>query len=1073
MKLQTFLKTIFLCVACFTAVPLFAADYLPNEALQQGITVTGTVTDNTGDPLPGVNIVVKGTSTGQISNVDGKYTLTVPGREAVLVFSFVGFTTQEIPVGNNRNIDVKMNEDTQQIDEVVVVGYGSQKKENLTGAVSMVNMEKVLGDRPVSSVGMALQGAIPGLVITGDAIPGTSSTINIRGTTSINGGSPLILIDNVPGSIDMLNPEDIESVSVLKDAASSAIYGARGAFGVILITTKKGKKNSKFIMNYNNNFGFLHVINQVEQASIIEILETFDHFALDGKYMAEGQVFKDWIGYVKDYNANPSKYPANGIYVPEGQSIYYYLKDNDIQNAVLDKFGFRQNHNVSARGGTDKLTYRMSLGYTDQNGVLVTDKDHYQRITMSTYLSADITPWLTQSVDVRYADSQRSYFEDSDGDIYRTQLPRWHPDGWIVRSIAPDEPALPINSPKNYVLLMDPTKFHTANPRIFARTTIRPLKGLEAIFDYTYDRDDWDKKWYNSPFTMTNQQMGVLPSRTPESGRYRNDKRVTTYSAINTYATYQLSLQETHNFKLMGGYAQEYYYRETLWAQRDDMMNPSTPTLSGATGTMEMRDEYREYAIRSGFFRFNYDYRGRYMLEANGRYDGSSRFPSKNRFAFFPSFSAGWQVVQEKWMTWSKTWLNELKLRVSWGQIGNQNIPEYGFIPDMPALKANWIQGGQLPMTLGMPAMVRDNFTWETAETLDIGVDFRLLKNRLTGTFDWYQRDTRGMLMAEKEFPKVVGAVAPLQNAADLRTRGWEVAVAWRDQIDKWGYGIGFNIFDARTQITKYANEAGLFGSGIYREGMWLGEIWGYTTDGFYTINDFQDGWQNGTWRLKEGVPTINGYNNLRPGDIKFKNLRDDPDNNSVNRIDEGRNTVYDPGDRSIIGNNTLRFQYGANFNVNWKGLDLSAFFQGVGKRQNWMGGALIFPLADGRFGTMYSHQLDFWKPVDPDNGNWNPVNPNPKYARLYAEAPNSGSNNRQQTKFLSNTAYLRLKNITLGYTIPSGYVRKTGLASAKLFMSAENIHTWHHLPKGYDPERLNWGYPFYTTYSFGLNVTL
>ncbi|MDR1370891.1 MAG: TonB-dependent receptor [Dysgonamonadaceae bacterium] len=1059
--------TIFLLLFCFQTN--INAEFQVKQ--QEGITVVGTVSDIDG-PIIGVNISLKGTPIGTVTDLDGKYTIIVPDKESRLIFTYVGYNSQELIIGNRTTLDVVMK-GFLSLDEVVVVGYGVQKKENLTGAVSMVNMEKVLGDRPITSVGAALQGTTPGLVVTGNAIPGTSKSINIRGTTSINGGDPLVLIDNVPGSIDMLNPEDIESVSVLKDAASSAIYGARGAFGVILITTKKARKNTKFQLNYNNNFGFQKTINQVEQASIIETLETLDHFSLDGKYFAQGQIFKDWIGYVKDYNADPSKYPANGIYVPEGQSIYYYLKDNDIQNAVLDKYGFQQTHNVSASGGTDKLTYRISLGYTDQDGILVTNKDHYQRITMGTYLSADITSWLNQSVDVRYAESNRSYIENADGGIYYARFPRWHPDGDIVRNNAPNEPALPVNSPQNYVRLTDPTRYNTANPRIFSHTSIRPVKGLEVVFDYTYDRSDWDKKWFNSPVTMTTIQMGLISSSTPESGRYRNDKQKTTYSAINTYATYQLSLHELHNFKLMSGFAQEHYYRETLWAQRDGMMNLGMPSISGAIGTMNMGDQYRENAIRSGFFRFNYDYLGRYLLEANGRYDGSSKFPAKSRFAFFPSFSAGWQVAQESWMGWSKEWVDEFKLRASWGQIGNQNISEYAFIPDMTSIKSTWIQDGQLPMTLGMPNMVSDSFTWETAETLDFGIDFRLLKGKLSGTYDWYRRDTRGMLMAGKEFPEVVGAVAPLQNAADLRTTGWEFAVTWRDQINNVGYSIGFNIFDARTQITKYANEAGLFGSGIYREGMWLGEIWGYTTDGFYTIDDFEDGWQNGTWRLKEGVTTINGYNNLRPGDIKFKNLRDDPDNNSVNRIDEGHNTIDDPGDRSIIGNNTMRYQYGANFGINWKGFDLSAFFQGVGKRQNWLSGDLMFPLMNGRNGTMYSHQLDFWKPIDSENGNWNPVSPNPMYARLYGEAPNANSNNRQQTKFLSNTAYLRLKNVTLGYRIPSVIVRKISLTNVKLFFSAEDLYTWDHLPKGYDPERLNWGYPFHTTYSFGINITL
>lgn len=1051
------------------------------EVRQQAkLTATGTVVDEKGEPIIGASVQEKGTSNGVITDLDGKFSLALTGSKE-LVISYIGYVTTQVKVAG-QTLRIVLKEDAQALDEVVVVGYGSQKKVNLTGAVSMVSMDKALGNRPVTNVASALQGTIPGLVVTSSSVPGQSNTFNIRGTTSINGGSPLVLVDNVPADIDMINPEDIESVSVLKDASSAAIYGARGAFGVILITTKKAKKNSRLQLNYNNNFGFVKTINRPEQASIIDILETHQAWDNDGKYYAEGQNLSDWIGYVKDYNANPSKYPANGIYMPEGENRYYYLKDTDSQSAILDNYGFQQTHNVSATGGGEKITYRISLGYTDNQGTLITNKDSYNRINMSSYVSADITSWLNQSLDIRYAKGERSYVE-SDGAIYQTKLPRFYPSGEMVRSNDLEGPAYPVNTPENYIRLKDPVRYNNDNPRIFSRTSLKPFKGFEAIFEYTFDKKNNDKKLYTSPFEMTNDQMGKLWSDTPSTGRYRNDKTTVDYNAINTFANYQFSLNGKHNFKAMVGYSQETRNSELLWVQRDDMINPDMPSISGATGEIQTKDVYKEYAIRSGFFRVNYDYMNRYMLEVNGRYDGSSKFPTDSRFGFFPSFSLGWQVGQEKFMAWSKSWLDQLKIRGSWGQVGNQAIDEYAYNPIMTSKQANWLVDGKKPITLNSPGLVRSDFSWEVVETLDIGVDFSAFNSRLNGTFDWYRRDTKGMLMPGAEFPSVVGANAPQQNAADLRTKGWEVSVNWRDNIGDWGYNVGFNLYDSRSVITKYDNAAGLFRDRNsekddktfkrYREGMTLGEIWGYTTERYYTIDDFQDGWQNGTWKLKEGVTTIKGNNSIRPGDIMFKNLRDDEENGSVNQIDDGRDNVSDPGDRSVIGNETPRFQYGATAGVSYKGFDLSVFLQGTGKRDAWLGGDLRFPLSYGSFGTVYSHQLDYWKPIDAASGNWNPINPNAEFPRLYDESKNAGSNNRIQTKYLANAAYLRLKNVTLGYTLPKNIVNKISLTNVKVFFSGENICTWDKLPKGYDPERLNWGYPFYATYSFGINVTL
>ncbi|MEG1749598.1 MAG: TonB-dependent receptor [Tannerellaceae bacterium] len=1046
--------------------------------------IKGKVTDAMG-AIIGANVVEKGATNGTITDMDGAFSLEVPAGAKIQI-SFIGYLPKEFVVTDQTEYNIVLVEDSKTLGEVVVVGYGVQKKENLTGAVSMVSMDKALGNRPVTNIASALQGTIPGLVVSSSAIPGKANTFNIRGTTSINGGGPLVLVDNVPADIDMINPEDIESVSVLKDAASAAIYGARGAFGVILITTKKAKRNSRLQLNYNNNFGFIKSINRPEQASIIDILETHKAWDNDGKYYADNQNLSDWIGYVKDYDANPSKYPANGLYMPEGENRYYYLKDNDPQGAILDNVGFQHTHNVSATGGGEKITYRISMGYTNNQGTLITNKDSYDRINMSSYLSADITPWLNESLDIRYANGKRSYVESDDA-IYKTYLPRFYPAGEIVRSNDLQGPAYPVNTPENYIRLKDPTRYKNENPRIFSRTSLTPFKGFEAIFEYTFDKKSSDKKLYTSPFQMTNDQMGLLWSDTPSTGRYRNDKTSTDYNAINTYANYQFNLKNKHNFKAMVGYSQESRNYESLWVQRDDMINPGMPSISGATGDIQTKDEYKQYAIRSGFFRVNYDYMNRYLLEVNGRYDGSSKFPTDSRFGFFPSFSLGWQLGQEKFMEWSRSWLDQFKIRGSWGQVGNQAINEYAYNPIMTSKQAYWLVNGKKPITLNAPGLVRSDFGWEVVETLDVGFDFSAFNSRLNGTFDWYRRNTKGMLMPGAEFPSVVGTDAPQQNAADLRTKGWELSVSWRDQIGDWGYNVGFNLYDSRSVITKYDNEAGLFRDRNserdgkndeksfkrYREGMTLGEIWGYTTDRYYTINDFQEGWQNGVWKLKDGVTTIKGNNNIRPGDIMFQNLRDDKENGSINQIDNGRDNIEDPGDRSIIGNETPRYQYGVTAGVNYKGFDLSIFLQGTGKRDAWLTGDLRFPLSHGSFGTVYSHQLDYWKPIDPAKGNWNPIDPNTEFPRLYDEGKNAGSNNRIQTKYLVNAAYLRLKNVTLGYTIPSELIKKISLSNIKVFFSAENICTWDKLPKGYDPERLSWGYPFYATYSFGINVTL
>lgn len=1032
--------------------------------------VTGNVVDPNGEPVIGANIVEKGTTNGTITDIDGKFSIDVKS-DATLVVSYIGYVQSEISVIGNSTLAITMKEDSEMLGEVIVVGFGSQKKENLTGAVSQVKMEDVLGNRPVVSAMGALQGSMPGLYISGGSTPGENKQFNIRGTTSINGGSPLVLIDNVPGDIDMLNPEDIQSVSVLKDAASSAIYGARAAFGVILVTTKKANKKDRFQLNYNNNFGFQKSVNMVEQVSAMDYLQAYkDAGWLSGHYTA-GQNLDKWMHYLAEYKKDPSKFSVvgDGIYIPtedNPEGTRYYLNEKNLARNTLDDFGFLQSHNVSASGGTDKASYRLSLGYNDEQGVLLTDLDRYKRISVASYISLDVTKWLTQEMDIRYARSKKSVPHGKG--IYSIGHMPLSPTGEME---AADGTMLPTDVPENSLLRATPDVTNIENPRIFSKTTFKPLKGLDIVFEYTYDKKVFDRKIYDKPYNQTSMALGNASNY--ETSRYENTKYTINYNAINLFGTYGFKLGDDHNFKLMAGYNQESSRKEQLKAERLGMINEEYPSFSSATGERQIIDSYDEYAVRGAFYRVNYDYKGRYLFEANGRYDGSSRFPKNSRFGFFPSFSVGWNIAKENFMEDSGHWLSELKWRVSWGQIGNQSIDNYMFVPAMGAYLSSWIYDGARPTTLRVPTLVSSSFTWETVETTDIGLDLSLFKNRFNLTADWYIRDTKDMLAPGMELPAVLGANAPKQNVADLRTKGWEISMSWRDKIGDWGYNIGFNIYDSRTEITSFDNDNGLLGSPMDVDdqkhtnyiGREIGELWGYVTDGFYTVDDFED---TNSWRLKEGVVSVLGIN-VKPGDIKYKNLRDD--NSSNNQIDPGDNTLENPGDRKIIGNTSPRYHYGINLGVNWKGLSLDVLLQGVGKRDFYSASA-TFPLQGNKFSSMYDDQTNYWKPVDPGNGDYTAIDPNAKYPRIYGEYENYGYNSRVQTKYLLNASYLRIKNVTLGYMLPKELIAKIRLSSAKLYTSVENLHTFSSLPVGFDPERLNWGYPFYRTVSLGFNVT-
>lgn len=1065
-----------LTIPCISSIStVLAAETV--YAVQQTSVCKGVVKDTNGEVVIGASVVVKGTSNGVITDLDGVFSLANVPQNATIEISFVGYETTTV-IWKGAPINIVLKEDSQILDEVVVVGFGSQKKANLTGALTSVDMDELKGDRPLVNVSSALQGAVPGLLVSsGSFEPGQSKSFQLRGAFTIGtGGSgstiaPLVLIDNVEGDIDMLNPEDIENITVLKDAASTAIYGARAAGGVILVTTKRPKDKTKFTLNYNNNFAFSSVVNTPKQAPFSTTLKTYQEAFGDTYWTYSSPSVSKWLQYLDEYKRNPSAFNivGDGIFKDTDGSVYF-LNEHDTYGNFMET-GFQQTHNISASGGTDKLRYRISGAFLDNDGVLIGNKDTFRRFNVSSFVSADITKWFTQEVTMSYASSKRVKPQSGLGSMFSNEFLNIIPEGDFPVSIAPELPKdLPFYTPRNQVKYAKSTTYNNSNPRIMLKSILKPFKGFEAVFEYTFDKNMYNYDFYSDYIGYVDIQ-GAAKYNVPQDRDYlEKEQNFTNYNAINIYGTYSFDIAKDHHFKLMAGFNQESSYYENLYSKAFGMIVSDVPALNGGTGTIQTSDGYNEYAIRGGFFRMNYNYKDKYLLEVNGRYDGSSKFPKENRFGFFPSVSGGWNIAEENFMKNMRNWLDMFKLRVSYGVIGNQNISNYAYYPTMSMnnLYNGWLVGSkEVGAINSLPNLVSSTFTWEKVHTTDIGVDLTLFSNRLNAVFDWYRKDTKGMLGPGMPLPAVIGADAPQQNTADMRTKGWELAINWRDQIGNWNYRAGLNLSDSRSEITKYDyNEESKLLS-VFHRGYEMGTIYGYVSDGFYTVDDFVD---TQSWELKEGVPSIKNYS-PRPGDVKFKNLRDD--DNSVNRIDDGLGTLDNPGDQIIIGNSTPRYLYGINLGVGYKGLDLSVFMQGTGKRDAWLSGNLIFPMGGGQFAPMYEGLDDYWQPKDIANGDYTAVNPNAKFPRMYGNRGNAGSNLRQQTQYLSNAAYFRIKNVTLSYTVPKKWINKIFLQSLKGFVSIENVATFDQLPDGIDPETLGWAYPTSRMVSFGVNFTL
>ena len=1029
------------------------------KEIQQNGVCNGVVTDTTGETVIGASVVVKGTTNGTITGLDGDFSLSGVTKGSILVVSFVGYQNTEVK-WNGQPLTIVLKEDTKVLDEVVVVGYGTQKKANLSGAVAAVD-GKVLQDRPITNIGQGLQGVVPNLNITmnNGGAPGATSSFNIRGNTSLNGGSPLVLVDNVQMDANLVNPDDIESISVLKDAASASIYGARAAYGVILITTKKGKKSDKPTVSLSAT-GYwqspaltFHNVNSMQYLTMMD--EAYQNDGGSGHYF-KSQVYQ----YAEDYFNG--KYDSPVFFDTAYDTYKYGYCGNTDWWDELYKTSFSQIYTANISGGNDRTTYYASVSMNDQGGILKAGDDKYNKYNANVNISSNITKWLNVSAKIAhtYTDELHptggttamnstaysglsSYSGMMKGDL-SPLMPVKHPDGHYAGQGSYTNPVAIMEQGGN-------AQYKQNDLWMTGAVKITPIKGLVINADYTWNfygksSNQHVQNFYD--YTAVPGTENYYPWTNPSSVTVTNNDDY--YNAFNAFAEYTFSLKEKHNFKVMVGYNQENKHKKYHYAGRKNLIDSSNPSLNLAYGDMAMNGSETHWSVNGFFARINYDYKGKYLLELNGRYDGSSKFPHGDRYAFFSSASVAWRVSEEKFWEPIRGWFDNFKLRASYGSLGNQALDEsrYGNFPYLATYGINTKYGallnGTRPGAVSVPGLVSASFTWETVNQIDFGFDASFFGGRLNTSFDWYRRNTKDMLTAGQALPAVLGTSVPQENAADMKTVGWEVSLEWNDRLSNgFGYHIKGVLSDYQASITKFSNPTKLLGT--HYVGEKLNEIWGYVSNGLFQSDEDakaadQSYLSGGSWGA---------------GDVKYEDLNND------GKIDIGKNTLDDSGDRKIIGNSTPRYSYGITAGFDYKGFDFEMFWQGIGKRDYWLGGSQFWGFTD-EWCTPLTSSLDYWTEDNRDA----------YFPRLHHYGVNGG-NHQVSTRYLQNAAYLRLKNVVLGYTIPRSITEKVKISRLRVFVQGENLLTFTPLIDSYDPETLNnMTYPINKKISVGLNLT-
>ncbi|WP_230981321.1 TonB-dependent receptor [Echinicola salinicaeni] len=999
------------------------------------VNVTGTVTDKNGEPIPGVTVVEQGTVNGTATDLDGKYSISVE-EGSNLIYSFVGFLSKTVQVSNQSVINVVLEEDVSDLEEVVVVGYGTQKKGNLTGAVGMTDGD-VLQNRPITNITDGLQGVVPGLNITpGSGAPGSGASINIRGATSINGGSPLVLVDGAQMDINNINPQDIESVTVLKDAASAAIYGARAAFGVILVTTKKGSRNAKPQFNYSGNFF-------AAQPTILPKKADSYKYAMYVNSMRNSTgastVFnEEHLGLIQDrVNGTIS----NDYTLKPSGSAYYEHANTDWADLVFAKGAPGQNHNLSVAGGTENTAYRASFAYTRQDGIVKIGNDRYERFNFNTNMSTDLSNWLTTKFQVNFSKSEQDVHNLPPGhgpSIFHTV--------WRARpTLTPyfDLDGVPYAT---FIRLNPVATLEQGGRDNRVGYNLNTKAGVEMKFgdfqvfsNFTYNPKFRQRVLNNVDFESTTPWANMDVRKDGGPSYIQKINEVDNYYAFDIYGKYGKDWESGHSLEATVGFNQEMATFSDDNMFNTDMISYDVISISNTLGDPTVTDNYTDWALRSGFARVNYSFLGKYLLEVNGRYDGSSRFAKNDRYGFFPSVSAGWRVSDEEFMK-DLSWLNLFKLRASYGALGNQNSSAlYPYVGYSTVPQTNWIMDGTRPLGLNPMDPIAASRTWETVATTNFGADFVFLQGRLDASVDVFTRKTMDMLVQGDALPGVFGAAAPQKNAADLQVKGWEASVGWNDRVGSdFSYNLNFVISDSKGEITKFDNPTKSL-SRSYYEGQTIGEIWGYETVGLFQSQEEIDNAANHT--------PLGAGNLVGLGDVHYADLNEDGE------ISVGENTVDNSGDRKIIGNASPRYLYGIRGGANWKGFDFSVFFQGVAKRDYWVDGPLMFG-GDGGYGNVVVTD-DLYANVWSDGSDGLPVNTGAYYFR-----PSQGGvvnrNTQIQTRYLQDASYLRLKNLTIGYSLPSTLLSKIQVSNMRVFVSGENLLTFTSLNENFDPEALS-----------------
>lgn len=1050
----------------------------PAQKTVKGIplAVKGCVLDPNGEPIIGATILEEGTTNGTVTDFDGHFMLNVSNGDAMLDISYIGYQKAIIAAKSKQLAKVVLKEDTEVLDEVVVVAYGTQKKSNLTGSVDVVNA-KDMENRPVTSASSMLQGKASSITFTtpsGGNTPGSTPTLEIRGQAALDGATPpLVVIDGIPSDMaafNALNPNDIESVSVLKDAASSAVYGARAPYGVLVVTTKMGGRNEKATVSYSGNYGIVTPVNMPKTLDSY----TFGVMRNQSYLNARQPVpFTDEeLDLIKDNIDNPGKYSLSDLVKDEGNAWAKSYVNNDWMDAML-KSSFRHQHDLSLKGGSEKSSYSVSVGYVYQPGILnfVEDMDNYSRFNINAAVSSDVTSWLKVTYRNRYsyeifkeptceyAGGRQRMFDYVFG-AWPTS-PLQYPDGSYAEIIAT---SMGSGMKKNVGHRLD-------NILAF---DLKLMEGWTAHIDGTWRMNFSDNQTLRMPVYGTHPAGDEYLINGTESSLSKSAAN-NQYWTIQGYTAYEKKIKE-HSLRIqLGAQVEENTYR-SLSGSGKDLFIYDMDAVHLAQGDRTFDDAINDWATAGFFGRLNYNWAERYFVEVNGRYDGSGRYSRGNRWGFFPSVFGAWNISNEPFWEKMRDVVNYARVKASYGTLGNQgNSAGYLHIPTMETgSQGPWIIDGKRPTYVKTPGLLNMLRTWEKITTFDLALETRMLNNRLSMELGYFNRLSWDIIGPPTPLPAVLGASAPAVNNAEFVTKGFELQLSWRDKINnQWDYSVGINLADATSEVTKYNATSKSLESGKWYEGKKFGDIWGYEVEGLLTEADFGP---DGKLLIDQSKIHANWY----PGDIKYKDLNGD------NAITPGNSTADDPGDMRIIGNSTPRYRYGINLALGYEfekagRLDLSMFFQGVAKRDVFMSGSFFY-WGTGYGSSSYAISIydndwhkDFYRD---ENSNQRLLelmgeNKDAFFPRPY-ESTEGNKNFKTNTRFLMNGAYIRLKNLQLSYTLPTRWINKVGMSSCRVYFSGENLFVLSGLPSYIDPESVNNGrmYPQQAVYSFGANIS-